>query len=242
MFTVDYELLGIAAGERVLDVGCGEGRHACRAYELAECCVCALDIDQANAVKTNYLLGLMDEEGRSGGSHLVLRGDALRLPFRDTHFDRVICSEVLEHVPDDRQAVRELTRVLKDDGTLAVSVPTYFSETVYWRLSRKYHHQPGGHIRKYRLRELAELLREHGLLVFATRRKHGLHFFYWLLRCLSGIDRDKARIPALYHRFLVWDIMNKTRPVRLLEKMLNPFLAKSVVLYARKDLREPLHA
>ena len=235
MLTVDYDLLGIAAGERVLDVGCGEGRHACRAYEEAACTVCALDLDPANVAKTRYLLRLEDEEGRSQSSYLALRGDALQLPFRDTHFDKVICSEVLEHVPDDRQAVRELARVLKEDGTLAVSVPTYFSEMVYWRLSPDYHHQPGGHIRKYRLRRLVNLLREQGLSVHTTRRKHGLHFFYWLLRCIFGINRDEARIPALYHRFLVWDIVTKTRPIRLLENMLNPLIAKSVVLYARKD-------
>ena len=234
MLTVDYDLLGIAAGEQVLDVGCGEGRHACRAYQETTCTVCALDLDPANVAKTKYLLHLADEEGQSRGRYLALRGDALQLPFRNTHFDKVICSEVLEHVPDDRQAVKELARVLKDSGTIAISVPTYFSEAVYWRLSSNYHHQPGGHVRKYRLRQLVNLLQECGLAVFATRRKHGLHFFYWLLRCLFGINRHQARVPALYHRFLVWDIMTKTRPVRLLENTLNPLVAKSVVLYARK--------
>ncbi len=235
MLTVDCDLLGIRAGEHVLDVGCGEGRHACQASREKGCTICALDIDQANALKTAYLLDLMAQHGESTGSYAVLRGDALRLPFRDAHFDRVICSEVLEHVPDDRQAAQELVRVMKDDGTLAVSVPTYFSESVYWRLSADYHHCPGGHIRRYRFRELASLLRACDLRITAVRRKHALHFPYWLLRCLFGIDRDAARIPALYHRFLVWDIMNNPRPIRLLEGMLNPLFAKSVVVYARKN-------
>lgn len=238
MFTVDYDLLAIEAGERVLDVGCGEGRHACRAYEEVECTVCALDLDPANVAKTRYLLHLKEEEGHSQGRYLALRGDAQRLPFGDARFDKVICSEVLEHVPDDRQAMSELVRVLTDDGTLAISVPSYFSEAIYWGLSQDYHHQPGGHIRKYRLRELIDLLRQHGLSVYAIRRKHGLHFFYWLLRCLFGINREKARVPALYHRFLVWDIMTRTTPVRLLENLLNPFIAKSAVLYARKDQKD----
>ena len=243
MLTVDYQLLGIAAGEQVLDVGCGEGRHACRAYEEAACTVCALDLDPASVMKTKHLLHLMNEEGQSESRYLAVRGDALQLPFRDAHFDKVICAEVLEHVPDDRQAVRELARVLKDSGTIAVSVPTYLSEAVYWRLSSDYHHQPGGHVRKYRLRQLVNLLKAHGLAVHATRRKHGLHFFYWLLRCLYGINQhQEARVPALYHRFLVWDIMTKTRPVRLLENMLNPLVAKSIVLYARKARRGPADA
>jgi len=242
MFTVDFDLLAIRPGQRVLDVGCGEGRHACRAYEEGSCTVCALDLDPASVARTSYLLHLKEEEGQNRAGYLALRGDALRLPFRDTHFDRVICSEVLEHVADDAQAIEELTRVLKDDGTLAISVPTYFSETVYWGISRDYHNQPGGHVRKYRLRQLVSLLRQQGLSVFAVRRKHGLHFFYWLLKCIFGIDRQRARLPALYHRFLVWDIMTGSRPVRLLESALNPFFAKSVVLYAHKDRKRTGYA
>ncbi|MEE9284340.1 MAG: SAM-dependent methyltransferase, partial [Dehalococcoidia bacterium] len=94
--------------------------------------------------------------------------------------------------------------------------------------------QPGGHVRKYRARELVALLQRHGLRVYATRRMHALHAPYWLLRCLFGVTRDDARIPALYHRFLVWDIEKKTRPVRLLDRLLNPIIAKSAVFYAHK--------
>lgn len=238
MLTVDTELLGIRAGESLLDIGCGGGRHTSQACREAGCVVCAVDIDIASVRKTKYLLNLMDRAGESRSRHLELMGDALRLPFRDRQFDRVICAEVLEHVPDDEQAVGELQRVLKDNGTLAVSVPSYLSEAVYWRLSPGYHHQPGGHVRRYRVRDLLSLLARHGLSVTATRRKHALHSFYWLLRCIYGIDRDRARVPALYHRFLVWDIMHGSPPVRLLESLLNPLLAKSVVIYARKGLRE----
>jgi SAM-dependent methyltransferase len=242
MLTIDYELLQLKEGERVLDVGCGEGRHASQACKETECTVCALDIDPENVARTNYLLYLMEQAGESRANWHVFRGDALRLPFKDTYFDKVVCSEVLEHVHDDRQAIQELIRVLKNDGTLAVSVPTYFSEAIYWKISQEYHNQPGGHVRKYRFREIVTLLQENGLHVFTTRRKHSLHFFYWLLRCLFGINRNNARIPALYHRFLVWDIMTGNKPIRLLESMLNPLTAKSVVLYARKNHRGKAYA
>jgi len=242
MLTIDYNLLGIRDGEKVLDVGCGQGRHSSTACEQNTCTVCALDIDQANLTKTKYLLHLMDKEGKSRGEWVLLRGDAMNLPFKDTYFDKVICSEVLEHLPDDNQALRELRRVLKDDGILAISVPTYFSETIYWKLSREYHHQPGGHIRKYRAGKLIALLESHNLGVHAIRRKHALHFAYWLLRCLFGINREKTLLPSLYHRFLVWDIETKTKPLRLLEGLLNRFIAKSIVLYARKNSQEDVRA
>lgn len=235
MVTIDYDILGIKNGEYVLDVGCGEGRHSFRACEQNNCTVCALDIDQANLAKTNYLFRLIDNEGKSRCRWLSLRGDVTRLPLRDAHFDRVICSEVLEHIPNDHQAVWELKRVLKDDGRLAVSVPTYFSEAIYWKISPQYSHQPGGHVRKYRAHQITALLQEHGFHVYATRHKHALHTIYWLLRCIFGINRENALIPSLYHRFLVWDIKTKTRPIRLLEDLLNPFMAKSIVLYAHKN-------
>ncbi len=53
----------------------------------------------------------------------VLRGDATKLPFADGTFDRVVTSEVLEHIQDDVGAIAELARVLKPGGTLGVTVP-----------------------------------------------------------------------------------------------------------------------
>jgi len=218
MLTIDYNILGIKDGERVLDVGCGEGRHTSKACEQASCTVYALDIDKTSVAKTKYLLYLMETEGKSRGRLVPLLGDATKLPFKDAYFDRVICSEVLEHLPDDHKAVQELKRVLKDNGKIAVSVPTYFSETIYWKISQDYQHQPGGHIRKYKAGELAALLEEHD-------------FF----RCLFGINNEDAPIPSLYRRFLIWDLQTKSKPIRLLERLLNPLVAKSIVLYAHKN-------
>ena len=64
-----------------------------------------------------------------------VQGDALRLPFADGTFDRVIASEVLEHIPDDAPAMAELARVLRPGGTMAVTVPRCGPEVVNWALS-----------------------------------------------------------------------------------------------------------
>lgn len=125
-------------------------------------------------------------------------------------------------------------RVLKDDGTLAVSVPSYLPETICWKLSRGYHGKPGGHIRIYKASELISKLQQNNLHIYAIRHKHALHSFYWISRCLFGISNEKALIPSLYHKFLVWDIYHNSKPVRLLDDFLNKFFAKSLVLYARK--------
>jgi len=234
MLTVDYSLLGIQQGDQVLDVGCGTGRHSWGAYSQIDCSICALDLGEENLARTRYTLGLIDEQEKRDGKWLAIRGDAMNLPFKDASFDRVVCSEVLEHLDDDGQGMKELVRVLKPEGMLAVSVPSYLPETIYWRMSKDYHDYPGCHVRIYKARELTSLLEQNNLRICAVRRKHALHSPYWLLRCLFGINNEKALVPSLYHRFLVWDLKTKSWPVRLLDDMCNHLFPKSIVIYGQK--------
>ncbi|MFO8101227.1 MAG: class I SAM-dependent methyltransferase [Dehalococcoidia bacterium] len=235
MLTVDYDLLGIEDGERILDLGCGEGRHTWIACKEKRCQVIGLDMDKTSLDKGRLVLWKLDEQGETKGEWLLTRGTILKLPFRDGTFDRIICSEVLEHIPDDHQGIREITRVLKDDGFLAVSVPSYLPEAICWKLSAEYHNYPGGHIRIYKGRELRSKLQQNRLKIYAVRHKHALHSFYWISKCFFGASNDKARLPALYHKFLVWDLKTNTWPVKFLDSMLNNVFAKSIVFYARKN-------
>jgi 2-polyprenyl-3-methyl-5-hydroxy-6-metoxy-1,4-benzoquinol methylase len=234
MLTIDYDLMGIKDGERVLDVGCGEGRHSWEACKLNDCLVCALDIEEVNLKKALYTLHLLEQQGETRGKWLLLKGDITSLPFKDGSFDKIICSEVLEHIPDDIQGIRELVRVLKDNGILAVSVPSYLTETICWKLSRDYHNKPGGHIRIYKSSEIISKLQRNNLDIYAVSHKHALHSFYWISRCLFGVNNEKALVPSLYYKFLVWDINNERLPTRLLDSFFNNFFSKSLVLYARK--------
>jgi ubiquinone/menaquinone biosynthesis C-methylase UbiE len=235
MLTIDFDLIELEDGERVLDVGCGEGRHTWEASKRNSCYVYALDIEEDNLKKVHYALHLMEEKGEVRGKWLLTRGNITSLPFADGSFDKVICSEVLEHIPDDYQAISELVRVLKDNGTLAVSVPSYLPESIIWKLSKSYHGKPGGHIRIYKTDELISKLKQHNLKLYATRHKHALHSFYWIARSLFGVEKEKARIPALYYRFLVWDIKKKSKPIRFIDNFLNIFFSKSLVIYTHKN-------
>lgn len=238
MLTIDYELVGIKDGEQVLDVGCGEGRHSWQACKQSDCLVCALDIEEVNLKKAHHVLRLLDKQEESKGKWILIRGDVLSLPFKDASFDKIVCSEVLEHIPDDHQGIRELVRVLKSDGILAVSVPSYLPEAICWKLSRDYYDHSGGHIRIYKASELISKLHQNNLHIYAVRHKHALHSFYWICRCLFGVNNEKALIPSLYHKFLVWDIKTKSKPVRLLDSLLNNFFSKSIVFYALKSQKQ----
>ena len=237
MLTVDFDRLGLAAGDRVLDLGCGAGRHAYEAHRRGAHVV-ALDRSATETPGVAGLLAAMRAEGEARATALgtAVTGDGLALPFTDGAFDRVMAAEVLEHRPDDVGVMAELARVLRPGGTLAVTVPRWFPEQVCWALADDYHAPAvaGGHVRIYRAGQLAGRLAASGLRVTGSHHAHALHTPYWWLRCLVGVRREDVLAVRLYHRFLVWDITSGRRSVRLLERALNPVVGKSLVLYLQK--------
>ncbi len=232
MLTVDLRRARIEGGSRLLDLGCGGGRHAFAAAKAgAE--VLALDTSAEECGKVRATLAAMREAGElaEAGRAGVARADAAHLPFARSSFDRVIAAEVLEHLPDDAAAIAELARVLRPGGILAVTVPRFWPEVVSWCLSRRYHDVPGGHVRIYRRSQLRARLQRAGLRVVGTHHAHSLHSPYWWLRCVVGIEREDHWLVAAYHRFLVWDIVRAPRSTRLAGRLLDPLLGKSLVLY-----------
>ncbi|WP_254527998.1 class I SAM-dependent methyltransferase [Natrinema gelatinilyticum] len=239
METIDFDRLTLTPETRVLDVGCGEGRHvhAAALENVAEVVGLDLGPDNLAAAADDY------DEYIAGATDVPVTfcaGDALRLPFEDGAFDVVLCTEVLEHLPDYEVAIDELQRVCAPDGTLAVSVPRAGPERVCWALSDEYHQVEGGHVRIFDRAELRAAIERRGFRRVDGHFAHALHAPYWWLKCLWW-DRDQRGDPPLplriYDRFLEWDVLKSPRPVRLLERALDPLVGKSVVYYFRLEGR-----
>jgi len=235
MVTVDFSRLRLPAGSRILDIGCGSGRHVCESYRMKEAVVVGADRNVEDLKEARGRLMFHDQLGEHGGGRWgISAADILALPFRDDFFDLVICSEVLEHIPDDRAAMDEIVRVLKPGKNLVVSVPRYFPERICWALSDEYFNANQGHVRIYRKAELVRALERTGLKKWGSHFAHSLHSPYWWLKCWVGPTRTDSMPVNLYHRFLTWDIMQKPPATRFLDWLLNPLMGKSLVLYFTK--------
>jgi SAM-dependent methyltransferase len=235
VITADFRRLGLTAGDRVLDVGCGSGRHTCEAFRFPRVTAVGADRNPADLKEARNRLRFHEQVGAHGGGRwALLAADARHLPFATAAFDAVICAEVLEHIPDHRAAAAEIVRVLRPGGILVVSVPRYLPERICWALSADYHTVNQGHVRIYHRHELRGLFTPLGLSPRGGHHAHALHTPYWWLKCLVGPQRDQFPAVRLYHRLLVWDILHKPLVTRLLERLLNPLLGKSLVLYFRK--------
>lgn len=233
MLTINLKKLQLEQGDSLLDVGCGEGRHvihACLEYNVLGIGVdlSLRDLHIANerfAPFANY----------NTNCHFSLQQtDATHLPFADNSFDKIICSEVLEHIENYIGVLQEIKRVLKPNGILGVSVPRAWPEKICWKLSDEYHQVEGGHIRIFDAQRLRKDIEALGFTFTHRYWAHALHSPFWWLKCLWWKSQDSSRIIKMYHRLLVWDLMQKPWITQTLEKILNPVLGKSVVMHFKK--------
>jgi SAM-dependent methyltransferase len=219
----------IAPSDTVIDVGCGEGENA-GFYARFAARTIAVDIDPKK-------IAAAEERLRSVGAtnYRTIISDGNPLPIESATADKIVCTEVLEHVPDTAQFMRELVRIGKPEALYLISVPDALSEQVLKRVSPPICFQEPNHIRVIGRDEFERMVTDAGLRV----DKHAFYGFYWAIwhalvwKC--NIDFDHGRHPALDHWTRAWDAVLDLPEGQQCKNALDEAMPKSQIIIARKQ-------
>lgn len=195
----------------ILDCGCGDGFYLYLISELSGCRLFGLDPDH-RALKSA-------RNNLHGRDVSLVEGSVYHLPFDECFFDKVILSEVLEHLEDDLGALRQIERVLKPGGILVITVPNRNYPFLWDPVNKFLERLVGKHIREgfwagiwnqhlrlYEKREVEKLVRDAGFeLMKSTALTHYcLPFNHYILnvgaRLLAG-KRLPPKVAASISKF-----------------------------------------
>ncbi|MEM3163855.1 MAG: class I SAM-dependent methyltransferase [Halobacteria archaeon] len=115
-----FDLVDWPPGALILDAGCGQGLFS---YEMLKRGYRVVMTDWLGEAKPETLRGMARAFRKGRAPFRFIGSDLRRLPFRSDTFDGVLCSDVLEHIPEDEAALAELVRVVKPGGALVISTP-----------------------------------------------------------------------------------------------------------------------
>jgi SAM-dependent methyltransferase len=227
-----YEFLGFNMNGRVLDLGCGpNGYNTLLASGRAKQ-VISIDITVENIRK---LVSICKSRNLKNVYPIVC--DAQYLPFRNLCFDKIFCTELLEHVPNDYRVCLEVERVLKVGGLCLVSVPWYISEGIYKNLDPNHFKLPGTHLRGYNLQRLKAIF---SMIDGAWYLYTGFHgFILWFIVHFFKISSDpsigaikKSRIIRVYELF--WQLLTKLHMSTFVDFVGSRVLPKGIVMMFEK--------
>lgn len=174
--------------DKILDVGCGDGYYLYLLSNLGKFNLAGIDSDKKALIAASKQV--------KNKSMKLISGDIMSMPFKDESFDKIVCSEVLEHLRDDKNALIEMKRVLKKNGILCITVPhwnyPFFWDPVNYLLQRglKTHVKNGfwsgvwaNHIRLYRVKELKNIVKAAGFKIdkLECLTHYGLPFNHYLV-------------------------------------------------------------
>jgi ubiquinone/menaquinone biosynthesis C-methylase UbiE len=113
-----FEGVASSKPKRILDIGCGRGFYL-NAFSLFDF------VNEIHGVDINTTYLKKAKKNAHDKRIHIKKGSVYELPFPDRYFDMIVCSELLEHLDDEQKALIEIKRVLKQNGTLIVTVPNH---------------------------------------------------------------------------------------------------------------------
>jgi 2-polyprenyl-3-methyl-5-hydroxy-6-metoxy-1,4-benzoquinol methylase len=228
---VSLDDLGVTPGSRVIDVGCGGGGLA----ELfARAGVHVTGVEPAAYLRERFeqRVSAVDPESR------VLDGVGEHIPLADGEARAVVITEVLEHVADPAAVLTELARVTAPGGVVCLSVPTSYTELLFWRLHPRYA-QNATHLRIFTRPELKRLVETSGFEIVRWEGRNFRPAVAWVFHALMRTPSDHAGevlgnrwidqgVNAVFHGL---DLLGLGRAV---DAIGNRVWAKSWYVYARR--------
>lgn len=218
-------------GSVVLDVGCGENPHS--AF-LADCDVeiVLADIDADAVVAAARAV-------RHFGSVARVREivtDSAPLPLPDECADRIVATEVLEHVADEKDFLRELVRVGRPGSRYLLSVPHRRSEELQVPFAAPDYFTPPNHVRVFGEGEFVDLVTSAGLTVTHRQFDGFYQTMWWLMFWISAQPTfTPPWRPMLASWMETWEQVLRSPRGPELKKVLDEALPKSEVVIAVKQ-------
>lgn len=227
-----FEGFMINPEDSILDIGCGDGpfAHFC-AERGAE--VIFADIDAAKVVAVSEML-----KNSKARAMLPLVTDAKPIPLADNRVSKVIAMEVLEHVEDPRDFMRELVRVAKPGCLFLLTVPDPVGENIQRTLAPPSYFEPPNHIRVFERTDFERLVVEAGLVI-ERQTSYGFYwslwwFFFWACKQ----DLSPPWHPLLQNWTQTWNLLLSTPDGPRIKRALDDAMPKSQAIIARKPFDE----
>lgn len=223
-----FEGFAISPEDTVLDIGCGDGTYAsfC-AGRGAE--VIFADIDAAKVAAIESML--------TGSPARAIQGlvtDANPIPLPDGRANKIIAMEVLEHVEDPAQFMRELVRVAKSGAQFLLTVPDPLGESVQKKLAPAAYFEHPNHIRVFQRDEFEQLILDAGLII-ERRADYGFYWsIWWFMFWACKQDLSPPWHPLLESWTTTWGMLLSTPDGPRIKKALDQAMPKSQAIIARK--------
>ena len=218
----------LGPGDTYLDVGCGAGGAAIFAARRG-CSVVATDL-------LPDVVASLDGRLREAGSvaHRCVVSDSAPLPVPSGWANRIVCCEVMEHVPDPAAFMDELCRVGSSGARYLLTVPDPASESVQRAVAPPSYWNPPNHLRVFSHEDFARLVTDAGLTI---EKRHVMGFFssvWWSLFWATGQELGQPEKPLLAAWSDVWGRLLSCPDGDRVKRALDLCMPKSQIIVARK--------